>query len=400
VLLVPASAAHALDTTVPVSARANIFGAGHATSDGVLPPVVAFQAGGGKVLTVARATGTAQGNCPNEPFAGPDGQSTPGGCTRTDISSSRGIAGIVNSQGHMFMVGVFLDDSEPQDPAPAARLDFSPPPVGRGESFTSLAPGLRRPFFIGDGLTRTGSGAVQQFTVPPTATRLFLGIAEAFGFVGPPGAAGDNSGEFTAPVRISGAAPVLGKSVAVEVVSGVVLVDLPGRAARSAATVPGLKGRDFVPITTGRSIPTGSIVDARKGTIRLTSARNTRGATQSGDFGAGVFQVLQSRGRKAKGLTNLRMKGGSFGTCRSTKASAARTSRRRVRRLRGNAKGRFRTTGRYSSATVRGTAWDVADRCDGTLTKVSRGKVAVRDFRRRRTVTVRAGRSYFAPGRR
>ena len=37
-----------------------------------------------------------------------------------------------------------------------------------------------------------------------------------------------------------------------------------------------------------------------------------------------------------------------------------------------------------------------ADRCDGTLTKVRRGRVAVRDFRRKRTVIVRAGKSYLA----
>jgi len=67
-----------------------------------------------------------------------------------------------------------------------------------------------------------------------------------------------------------------------------------------------------------------------------------------------------------------------------------------VRRLRGRAKGRFRTRGRYSAATVRGTNWTVADRCDGTLTSVKTGVVAVRDFRKRRDVTVRAGHSYLA----
>jgi hypothetical protein len=45
---------------------------------------------------------------------------------------------------------------------------------------------------------------------------------------------------------------------------------------------------------------------------------------------------------------------------------------------------------------VRGTAWGMQDRCDGTLTKVQRGRVVVRDFRRRRNVTVRAGKSYLA----
>jgi hypothetical protein len=62
-------------------------------------------------------------------------------------------------------------------------------------------------------------------------------------------------------------------------------------------------------------------------------------------------------------------------------------SRRTIRRLRANARGRFRTRGRHSAATVRDTVWSTIDRCDGTLTKVTRGRVAVRDFRRKRTIT-------------
>jgi hypothetical protein len=45
---------------------------------------------------------------------------------------------------------------------------------------------------------------------------------------------------------------------------------------------------------------------------------------------------------------------------------------------------------------VRGTVWEIEDRCDGTLTRVKRGKVAVRDFRRKKTVIVKAGKSYLA----
>jgi hypothetical protein len=45
---------------------------------------------------------------------------------------------------------------------------------------------------------------------------------------------------------------------------------------------------------------------------------------------------------------------------------------------------------------VRGTIWEMIDRCDGTLTRVRRGRVAVRDFGRRKTVVVRAGKSYLA----
>ena len=45
---------------------------------------------------------------------------------------------------------------------------------------------------------------------------------------------------------------------------------------------------------------------------------------------------------------------------------------------------------------MRGTIWDVTDRCDGTLTHVKRGKVIVRDFRRKKNVTVTTGKSYLA----
>ncbi|MEA2299800.1 MAG: hypothetical protein QOE44_335, partial [Solirubrobacteraceae bacterium] len=40
-----------------------------------------------------------------------------------------------------------------------------------------------------------------------------------------------------------------------------------------------------------------------------------------------------------------------------------------------------------------------SDRCDGTLTTVKRGSVVVSDFRRRRQIVVRAGRSYLAKAR-
>ena len=58
--------------------------------------------------------------------------------------------------------------------------------------------------------------------------------------------------------------------------------------------------------------------------------------------------------------------------------------------------GRFRTRGRYSAGTVRGTIWDTIDRCDGTLTIVHRGTVDVTDFRTRKTVAVHAGHQFLA----
>ena len=45
---------------------------------------------------------------------------------------------------------------------------------------------------------------------------------------------------------------------------------------------------------------------------------------------------------------------------------------------------------------MRGTIWLVQDQCNGTLTKVTRGTVQVRDFKRKKTITVKAGHSYLA----
>lgn len=173
-----------------------------------------------------------------------------------------------------------------------------------------------------------------------------------------------------------------------------------------AARASQRKGRRFSTLREPREIPIRSLVDARRGTARLTSSRNRGAEIQDGRFRGGVFQVLQSRRRRAKGLTVLRLKGASFRRCRARGGRASAAARRRgarrrgagrvIRRLRGRGRGRFRTRGRFSSATVRGTRWTVEDRCDGTLTTVKRGRVAVRDFRRSRTVIVRAGKRYLA----
>jgi hypothetical protein len=52
------------------------------------------------------------------------------------------------------------------------------------------------------------------------------------------------------------------------------------------------------------------------------------------------------------------------------------------------------------STTVRGTKWLTADRCDGTLVRVTQGVIAVRDLVRKKTVVLRKGKSYFARAKR
>ena len=193
--------------------------------------------------------------------------------------------------------------------------------------------------------------------------------------------------------------PEQGVTVNVAEVSGTVLVGIRATAARAARGGGRVsqKGIKFVPLNEAQQIPVGSFLDTTRGTVRLQSAQNRAGKRQSGKFLDGLFQVRQSRKRRARGLTDLVLKGSSFARCaRRGKRAGASLSRRRIRRLRASAQGRFRTSGRNSSATVRGTIWDVTDRCDGTLTKVRRGKVIVRDFRRKRNITLTTGKSYLA----
>ena len=110
-------------------------------------------------------------------------------------------------------------------------------------------------------------------------------------------------------IRAAGPSPpVIGETATVREVKGKVFVGIPSSGARAAQ-----KGIDFVPLDEARGIPIGSFVDTRKGTVALSTARDKAGKTQVGRFSAGLFQVLQSRKRSAKGLTELRLKGSTAG---------------------------------------------------------------------------------------
>jgi len=205
--------------------------------------------------------------------------------------------------------------------------------------------------------------------------------------------------------------PALGEEVNVQALSGKVLIGVPTAAASGAGARASQRGVRFVPLSEARQIPVGSLLDVRKGKVRLQSARDRRGTRQNGDFSGGVLRVRQSKQRKAKGLTVLDLQGPRFASCktrrrvvrrgrRATTTPHAWASRRKPRRTSANTRGRFGTRGNESSATARGTKWTMTDSCKGTLTKVTRGTVVVRDFRRRKTIIVKAGKSYLAKARR
>jgi hypothetical protein len=86
--------------------------------------------------------------------------------------------------------------------------------------------------------------------------------------------------------------------------------------------------------------------------------------------------------------------------CVTPRRGRVTSSRARSRRLWGNGKGRFRTRGRHSIATVRGTIWLQQDTCNTTTTVVRRGTVVVKDLAKHKNVTVKAGHRYVAHARR
>jgi hypothetical protein len=194
--------------------------------------------------------------------------------------------------------------------------------------------------------------------------------------------------ELTPSSALSGAAappPVLGESVNVDERSGTVRVKVPG-------------SDEFVSLSKVASVPVGSLVDTREGSVTLKSAL-PGGETQSAIFHGGLFEVRQPK--DAKGLTELKLRGPGP-SCDGGSARAAVADKKKRKKHRRALWGRdnggsFRTRGGNSVATVRGTAWYTEDRCDGTLTRVSQGSVSVRDLVNDRTVIVRAGHSYLAP---
>jgi 6-phosphogluconolactonase (cycloisomerase 2 family) len=198
--------------------------------------------------------------------------------------------------------------------------------------------------------------------------------------------------------------PTPGKTFNVSVVSGLVLVEINGQ---------------LVPLTELTQIPKNTLIDALQGTIQLTTAlpgassardaaakgKKHKTKTQTGTFGGAIFKISQVTRGAGKGLVTLAIvenafKGApSYSLCTKHKAadpSATVASSRTLQLLRASAHGKFRTSGRYSAATVLGTKWSVADRCDGTLTHDITDSVVVNDFVHHKEIVLHASQSYLA----
>jgi hypothetical protein len=198
-----------------VNGNMNIFLAGQASSPGglagALPAEQDFLPVAGNVLSFTGPgiptpgiTGTTT-PCAACPSAGADGANLGSQPPATNISlSSTNISGIQYTGIEMFLIGVFLGPGLPGSPV-ASIGDYGTGAVVTPNQLT-YTPLVGQTFFVGDGLTGTGSGSVQQFIVPTGATRLFLGFADAMLFSGQASMYNDNTGSLAVNLQIVPAA--------------------------------------------------------------------------------------------------------------------------------------------------------------------------------------------------
>jgi hypothetical protein len=96
-----------------------------------------------------------------------------GDTTRTRIkqTAANGIASTTAPLNGL--MGIFLDDRQPDAYAAAAELDYN---STSSRNFKTSSPKLKQVFFIGDGLD--SQNRLQDFIVPDGATRLYLGVMD------------------------------------------------------------------------------------------------------------------------------------------------------------------------------------------------------------------------------
>jgi hypothetical protein len=263
------------------------------------------------------------------------------------------------------------------DPAGCSRTLGSDPDIGAYEHAEPVADACASS--PAEPLLQAPALPSAPFVTPPVVAPVATPVATP---VPAPGEAGEDEAHHVP-------APVLGKQMVVAPPArGTIRYRLPG-------------SRRFRTLTGAARIPVGSLIDARKGRVRLTSALDSAGHVQSASFWGAQFQVRQTR--SGKGMVDVHLRGAIGGCAPAAHASGASIARKRKRPVRSlwakDRHGRYRTHGQSSAATARGTRWQTTDTCAGTRTRVVDGSVAVRDLVRHRTVVVHAGHSYLARAR-
>ena len=156
------------------------------------------------------------------------------------------------------------------------------------------------------------------------------------------------------------------------------------------------RNRTFVP-TDDEPLPNGTIVDVSNGRgVEITDRNGLKTLFYSDKDGVpSKFLVVN-----VAGFIELRLIGGNFKSCgKRTLESLSQKKKPKakpIRRLWGKGKGKFRTKGRFASAAIRGTWWLTEDYCTNTRIRVREGSVTVVDLVKKKTVILRAPKSYIA----
>jgi streptogramin lyase len=183
------------------------------------------------------------------------------------------------------------------------------------------------------------------------------------------------------PPMAAAVLPVVGKSLVADSVRGTVRVKAPGSA-------------NWTTLTAGGQLPFGTQIDTTKGRLTFETAL-PGGRTQVAEMWGGVSGMRQG----SDGMVDVYLVGAPRSCAkRAPRSAAVAKNKKSVSKLVWvkDKHGRFRSHGKNSVATVRGTLWMTKETCAGTLTRVKEGAVAVRDLHLKRTVVVRAGHSYLA----
>jgi hypothetical protein len=173
--------------SVMLDARSDLYSAGRPAAEpargGVLPAKLTLAAGGGYIV-VSDVRGKI--GCAGSAAYGGDG----GDCVSPDTDlTAAGSVSSIRSPRTLFVSGVFLGDRTA--PAPAG-LDYNQATLGLSRE--TYEPMLGQSFFMGDGLTGTGTGTQQRFVIPAGATALYVGFVDGSAFRGEPGTYDDNTG--------------------------------------------------------------------------------------------------------------------------------------------------------------------------------------------------------------
>ena len=191
---------------------------------------------------------------------------------------------------------------------------------------------------------------------------------------------------FAPPSSAAAPTPVLEQTAVLARVEGHVSYEAPG-------------ATKFTALKTTAQVELGATIDAAKGSVAITIATATPGATATGTFYGGEFVLTQDATAIATLTLNAPLAGCASGGARAAgaHARAARASARKHKAARSRSlwgsggDNQFTTKGSYASATVIGTVWQTIDTCTSTEVGVAEGEVSVANLVTATTTDVTTG---------